>query len=99
MITAVRYIPSSDNAPLFSAMLSGAPLSHSFRVFYDLSGGEVRARLEQALRSGEEGVAASDLAAVEAGGLREEVLKRLFTAEALERAFVGTEEVIVRRAV
>ncbi len=99
MITAVRYILSPDDAPPFGALLAGAPLSRSVRVFYDLPRAEIRTRLEGALRNCEEGVAASDLAAIDAGHLREEVLERLFTPEALERAFVGTEEVSVRRAI
>ncbi|HEX7125701.1 MAG TPA: hypothetical protein VF406_07965 [Thermodesulfobacteriota bacterium] len=95
MVTAIRYIPSPDHR----APLRGAPLARALRVFYDLPRAEVRARLEAALQAGRPGVAASDLIGLDAAGtLREEVLERLFDGSALERAFVGTEEVPARRA-
>lgn len=94
MLTAIRYIASSERTPL-----QGAPLARALRVFYDLPASTVRTRLEEALRAGRPGVATSDLLGLDAGSVREEVLERLFPAEALERAFVGTEEVPSRRAV
>ncbi len=94
MLTAIRYIASSERMPL-----QGAPLARALRVFYDLPRAEVRTRLEDALRMGWPGMAASDLTGLDTGNVREEVLERLFSGEALERAFVGTEEVPERRAV
>lgn len=94
MLTAIRYMPSSERTPL-----AGAPLVRALRVFYDLPHAAVRARLEEALDAGRPGVGRSDLTGLDTGNVREEVLEMLFPAEALERAFVGTEEVPTRRAV
>lgn len=94
MITAIRYISSGDDLPL-----AGPPAVRALRVFYDLPAVQVRTRLDEAIRAGQRGIAPSDLLGLESGSVREEVLERLFSSEALERAFVGTEEVPARRAV
>jgi signal transduction histidine kinase len=85
VIAAVRYIRSSG-----SALLQGAQPPHAVQVFYSLAQAEVRTRLEQALRAGAPGLCASDLADLDAGRLREAVLRELFEADVLERAFGGT---------
>jgi hypothetical protein len=94
VVTAIRYVASPERAPL-----QGAPLVRAIRVFYDLPALEVLTRLASALRAGQEGVSTSDLAGFDAGTIREEVLERLFSCEALERAFVGTEAIPARKAV
>ncbi len=97
MLTVIRYIDIASPDRLLP--FAGAPFSRALRVFYDLPQAAVRTRLEEALRDGRPGVAVSDLSGLDAGSVREEVLECLFPTEALERAFVGTEEVPTRRAV
>jgi hypothetical protein len=94
VITAIRYVASPERAPL-----QGAPLVSAIRVFYDLPALEVLTALAGAVRRGVDGVSAADLVGFDSGTIGEEVLERLYSPEALERAFVGTEAISARKAV
>ena len=86
MIRAIRFRHATEHERRY-----GQGMMKARDISYDLEKSEVLARLEQAVRQGDDQIRPNDLASVDAGGIREVTLRRVFTERELEKAFVGAE--------